>query len=145
MNQDLIAPCGIYCRLCSHHFGTTPEGATLQEPGAPCKGCLHKDVSQLYKHCQICEMRPCAKAKGVMLCSQCPDFPCEKVKPFQSDSYPHHNEAYAQMMDFTGTKEQWVDLLEKRWSCPQCGAPFGYYENVCRTCGAALNGLPPRG
>jgi hypothetical protein len=57
-----VGVCGIACEVCPRMVkGTCPNGST---------GCLPREN----KFCAICT---CAFRKGVKLCFQCPQFPCE--------------------------------------------------------------------
>lgn len=69
-NQDLIAPCGLYCGECS----------ALQD--GSCGGCISRKGLCL-KYTKICKIYDCCiKGKGLRVCCECKEFPCEKLKAF---------------------------------------------------------------
>ncbi len=60
-----IGVCGIACEACPRMTnGTCPSGAT---------GCVPKDS-------KFCVVATCAFRKGVRLCFECAEFPCETTK-----------------------------------------------------------------
>ena len=60
-----IGVCGVACEACPRRTeGKCPNGD---------QGCVAREN----KFCVICS---CAYAKGVKLCFQCPEFPCETTK-----------------------------------------------------------------
>lgn len=99
--MELVTYCGLYCDLCAARTriprraaalrsAMTEEGWTFWGQSIPgftefwsfleglssgegCPGCR---AGGGYSGCQI---RVCARERGLELCSQCPDFPCEYV------------------------------------------------------------------
>jgi len=60
-----IAVCGIACEKCPRRVaGTCPNGD---------QGCVPREN----KFCAVCT---CAFQRGVRLCFECPDFPCETTR-----------------------------------------------------------------
>jgi len=100
--MELVTYCGLYCDLCAARTRIPRRAAALQaamteegwtfwghsvpgftefwpfleelSSGEGCPGCR---ACGGYPGCQI---RVCARERGLELCSQCPDFPCEHVE-----------------------------------------------------------------
>jgi hypothetical protein len=100
--MELVTYCGLYCDLCAARTRIPRRAAALQaamseegwvfwghsipgftdfwpfleelSSGEGCPGCR---AGGGYPGCQI---RVCAKERGLELCSQCADFPCEHVE-----------------------------------------------------------------
>jgi hypothetical protein len=69
-NQDLIAPCGLYCGECE----------AFQD--GRCEGCISRKGLCL-KYTEICKIYSCCvDGRGHRFCSECQDFPCEKFTKF---------------------------------------------------------------
>jgi hypothetical protein len=62
MKKNLVAPCGLYCGWCPFYVMGSKEFT--------CKGCWSREK---------CEIRDCAKNKGLELCTFCEEFPCLKL------------------------------------------------------------------
>ncbi|MFX0163561.1 MAG: DUF3795 domain-containing protein [Candidatus Hodarchaeota archaeon] len=87
--EEMIGYCGYNCHLC---VARSKDPAVRQKlvdgwrkylghqnytaENVQCDGCL-SDGKIADKQCQV---RPCAKEKGVENCAHCDEFPCDKVK-----------------------------------------------------------------
>ena len=64
------------------HFGTE----TRVEDVTDCDGCTTKD-GKLFSECQKCQIRKCARGKGLENCAYCSEYACDKLsKLFDSGS-----------------------------------------------------------
>ena len=60
------------------HTSYTEENIPIAKPCAGCKG--KGDVSDTQ-----CQARACAREKGVIVCADCDQFPCKKLRPLLSN------------------------------------------------------------
>lgn len=94
-----IAPCGLVCSRCDACRATqenSPEklelvAASWRELNScdlitadllPCDGCMNATGRKSYYCANMCEIRRCAIEKEIKVCSECPEFPCDKVDSF---------------------------------------------------------------
>jgi ribosomal protein S27AE len=138
--------CGLNCGACPI-LGANERGdeewikkAAESEPCKPedlrCQGCK-TDVTAIF--CTDCEIRLCAREKGVEFCHECTDFPCETISNFRNDRHPHHSVIFKNLRTIKGKGlEVWLAKEKKRWSCKKCGARFYWYSEKCSECGAEL-------
>jgi len=69
-NENLIAPCGLYCGEC------------LGFQDGKCGGCVSRKGLCL-KYSKICKIYECCVLKGKhRFCNECAIFPCEKIDAF---------------------------------------------------------------
>ncbi len=153
--------CGLYCGACeilnlfkvSEEMGRTAEWDELpgplryniREADIICRGCRSDTV---FAGCRGCQVRECARDKGVKACVTCPDFPCEHVEALRSllpgiqGKLPHTS---AILCDYETAKakgyEAWAEAQRTRWQCPSCGAPFTWYQERCGVCRMELKGF----
>jgi len=151
-NMNKVNPdsyCGIFCGACSvamHGVTGRADGFVACLGGVPgqelaCGGC--KSDGFLYAGCCICGFRDCARGKGFEHCTDCSDYPCRMYAKWQSAArfLPHVGEAAAGMAKIKRDgADAWLAAQKKRWSCPDCGAPFSWYAPECPTCGRNLTG-----
>jgi hypothetical protein len=140
------AYCGLYCGACAILVATErgevekllekKEAAGYTVEQLTCRGCK-TDV--LARWCADCEMRRCARERGVAFCCDCDDYPCEHNKAFHADKYAHHSVV---IKNLEAVREKgpaaWLAEQKERWSCPSCGARFTWYDEKCKGCGEAL-------
>ncbi len=95
--KDRIAYCGIPCHECGAFVATKNNDNEMRSKVARawsrqnrieikpedinCDGCL-SDRGRLFGYCARCEMRKCAKGKGVTNCMRCDDYICDSLEGF---------------------------------------------------------------
>lgn len=95
MSETLQAPCGLNCSKCDMYLATLTDSDALrmeiaekwtklfdypfQKEDINCDGCLSGGRMGIYCR-DLCEIRPCALAKGLTDCARCPDYICEKLQ-----------------------------------------------------------------
>jgi hypothetical protein len=96
---DMIAYCGLDCSTCRIYLATRekdPEKQKKMREGiaryirehfdpntsvkdiTDCDGCT-ANTGRLYSGCQKCEVRKCARQKGVKNCAYCKEYACGKL------------------------------------------------------------------
>jgi ribosomal protein L37AE/L43A len=140
--------CGLYCGSCSIlRYGETGRADVFVEccgvvprQEMRCGGCKS---DQLYPGCRACDLRECARKKGVERCFECREYPCRSFSGWQSAAklVPHVGQVGANVaaMRRDGV-DAWLAAQEQRWACPGCGARFSWYAKTCGECGRSLAG-----
>lgn len=91
--SEMMAYCGLLCNECPTYKATVADDMALREKTAAewskmnnadikpedinCLGC-NSDV--LFGYCKMCEIRSCAREKGLKDCGKCSSFACGKVE-----------------------------------------------------------------
>lgn len=128
--NEVTGICGLFCETCP----TFADGE--------CKGCLSDHVAE---RCLICRpgFRDCVKERGITRCSECNDFPCERLQKFKDchvvNGISHHEHIldYVRAQREMGVKA-WVEEQEKQHLCPECGTMLIWCERTCRGCGKEI-------
>lgn len=129
------AYCGLYCKACPVYQATERGESEIL-----CKGCKSDTVTGEW--CKTCNLKKCAREKGLEFCYLCHEYPCEDLENFKNDpQYPYHSEVYDYMATIKQEgKEAWLKEMEKRWSCPSCSTRFDWWTQKCTKCGEKTNG-----
>ncbi len=102
--KALTAPCGLDCFNCGlYKDNLTPEltetihentGTPIED--IPCLGCRIQDGKHYHLPEEGCATLDCVKAKGVDLCCDCNEFPCDLLAPTADGAatYPHNMKVY---------------------------------------------------
>ncbi|MCF8057269.1 MAG: DUF3795 domain-containing protein [Desulfocapsa sp.] len=101
----MTAPCGIDCFNCALYAAETNEKlrVTIAERMgispelARCGGCRQeKGKITAVGLSAPCKVFSCISAKGLDLCCECSDFPCDNLHPYadKADSRPHNTKVF---------------------------------------------------
>ncbi len=133
MNEELIAPCGMNCAVCSGYlaFANDVRSKGIRMPY--CRGCRARD-----KICAFLKKRCAMLMEGkVKYCYECPDFPCENLKHLDASYRKKFRMSMIENLEFI--KEHGIaKLLERetdKWKCPECGEMICCHNGICFNCG----------
>ena len=136
MNEDLIAPCGMNCRLC---WGYIREKNT-------CPGCLKIRIqeSQKSKYRSTCKIKNCEHhmESKTRYCSQdCDKYPCVRLRQLDKRyraKYGMSMIGNLQRIHEFGIK-YFVESESDKWKCPGCGGILCVHKPACLSCGYSWN------
>ena len=150
IKKDLLSPCGLYCGVCRVYVAHKDNdikfkkelftfykayGAKSVEDMA-CTGCLSDGIH--FPFCRSCTIKDCVKDKEIEGCHQCTEFPCEIIAKWPSkpgkEIILHAIPAWREL----GT-ERWVETVEKRYQCPECGKQLFRGVTNCIKCNAPVD------
>jgi hypothetical protein len=141
INQELVAPCGLYCGVCGIYCATASGDQPLKEKLAKaygdtpdkinCRGCLSDSV---YWYCAVCAIKSCTKERGYGGCHQCADFPCDKIDNFPVPEGKKNILRAIPIWKELGT-EAFIKGEEKLFTCDNCGTKLFRGTRKCRQCG----------
>ncbi|MCJ7613884.1 DUF3795 domain-containing protein [Candidatus Bathyarchaeota archaeon] len=133
MKEELIAPCGMDCNVCSSYLALKNDVRAKGVRMPYCKGCRPRDkkCSFLKKHCEL------LMNHKVEFCYECEKFPCEQLK--------HITKRYETLYRMSvidnlhDIKEQglakFLENQKKKWECPDCGEVICCHNGICFSCG----------
>ena len=133
---DLIAPCGMNCRLC---WGYLREKNT-------CPGCqsLSRQDSPKSKYRTTCIIRNCEQlneGKTKYCSDRCDSYPCTRLKKLDK----RYRTRYAmsmidnlQMIREVGIR-RFIQNEKTKWTCAECGNLICVHRPACLTCGYRWN------
>ncbi len=101
--ERMIGCCGIDCSRCDAFLAKkenySPEkrkaiaekwareyGGNPKAEDIACDGCTSE--GEHFSHCKACEIRKCAKGKGLETCAPCGKYPCQKLSEFWKHASP---------------------------------------------------------
>lgn len=137
MENNLAAPCGMYCGACRSYLLLKKD--LLKERGrkSGCKGCRirNKNCSFIKRDCLM------LRKKKIEFCFECDKFPCQNLKNIDS----RYQEKY--FLSFIGNlkrikiigAEKWLQEQEKLYTCPKCNGEICIHDAECFDCGNKLN------
>lgn len=125
---ELIAPCGMNCRLCM---------AYVREKSV-CPGC-RRDRDTKSQYCVTCRIKNCERlADGnAKYCFGCDSFPCARLK--QLDKRYRTKYGMSMIENIKCIRNQgirhFIRSEKDRRACPACGALICVHRPQCLSCG----------
>lgn len=129
MTAELIAPCGINCRLCRGY----------QRKKKPCLGCR---VAVEAKSCHNCIIRNCQERNMGLggLCGECGSYPCQRLRNLDKRYRTKYHMSELDNLDYImeSGMDAFLTREEERWTCKACGTILCVHNDVCAGCGAPV-------
>ncbi len=127
IRTELIAPCGMNCRLCRAHIRDRKA----------CPGCRGDDSSKT-KTRIWCRIRNCQELlrAEVKYCSACESLPCARLNHLDK----RYRSKYGMSMieNLKSIKKlgirRFISNERERWTCPECGELICVHEPRCLCC-----------
>jgi len=130
MNEELIAVCGMNCRICVGYFGYTLNGKKRKKP---CIGCRpsNRNCAFIKKSCKK------LSKKEVNYCFECEDFPCENLEKLDKRYRERFKMSMIDNLNFIKEKgiEKFLKSQEEKYRCDQCGGVICVHTDKCYECG----------
>jgi len=129
---NLIAPCGMNCRLC---LGYIREKNTC--PGCRIKNNQDSEKSEYLNRCRIKNCDQFASGKIKYCSDSCQKYPCARLKQLDK----RYNTKYGmsmienlQMIKQAGIRH-FIQSEKEKWNCPECGEIICVHRPACLSCG----------
>ncbi len=127
--EELVAPCGMNCRICIAFFGYTMSGNKRK---MTCPGCKSKDKScaHLKKYCEK------LLKKEVAYCYECNDFPCAPIKRLDTKYRSRFDYSTIENLEYI-KKKGMIKFLQKeedKYKCLNCLGIICVHNNKCYSC-----------
>ena len=127
MKAELIAPCGMNCRLC----------LAYQRDKEHCTGCRREDAYERSYGIK-CVMRNCQTVKGNAsgYCYECDKFPCKRLKQLDKRYRTKYEMSVIENLHVIKLicMEEFLLQEEGRWTCMGCGSIICVHRKACPTC-----------
>jgi hypothetical protein len=133
MNEELIAPCGMNCGLCSGYLAYKNDVKSKGIRMTYCTGCRPRN-----KQCAFLKKRCPQLLNGdVKYCYECQDFPCARLRHIDKRYRTFYRMSMVENLEYI--KESGIRHFLKResekWQCPECGGVICCHNGICFNCG----------
>ncbi len=120
--RRMTAPCGLDCFNCPIHLSIKDERLqkalgqrlNVSPEMLSCQGCrAEKGMIPFLNLSAPCAVYTCTEEKGIHNCSECPDFPCDRLHPYSelAAQRPHNIKVFNLALIRKMGLEKWA--LEK--------------------------------
>lgn len=133
MNEELVAPCGMNCGICSGYLSFKHDVKSRGIKMPYCTGCRPRD-----KKCAFLKKRCDLLSKGkVKYCYECNDFPCKRLLHIDKRYKTLFRMSMIENLEFIKKNgiRKFLEREEERWKCPTCGGVICCHNGICFDCG----------
>ena len=132
MKEELIAPCGMDCNVCSGYLALKNDIRSKGVRMPYCKGCRPRDkkCAFLKKKCEL------LLKNKVRFCYECEEFPCENLEHIDK-----RYQTFFRMSLIDNLKlikkhglTKFLESQKKKWLCPNCGEVICCHNGICFSC-----------
>ena len=133
MSEDLIAPCGMNCTVCSGFLASKYDVKKKGVRMAYCTGCRPrgKKCAFLKKRCEL------LLNGKVEFCHECEEFPCKNLKHIDTRYRTFFHMSLIGNLQFI--KEhgltEFLESQREKWQCPDCDELICCHNGICFSCG----------
>ena len=128
-SEELIAPCGMNCRICIGFFGYTMSGKKRK---MQCIGCnpSGKSCAHLKKYCEK------LKKKEIEYCYECIDFPCERLQKLDMKYRERFDMSTVANLEYIRDKgmKKFLQEQEESYKCHNCQGVICVHNCKCYSC-----------
>ncbi len=132
---ELIAPCGMNCRICIAFSGYTMKGEKRKHH---CSGCRSSDRNSLSRaRCAFIKKHCNKLATGqIEYCFECTAFPCTHLKTLDNRYRRKYQMSLIENLHQIQTQgiQQFLKNEQEKWKCPNCGGIVCVHNKTCYTC-----------
>ena len=137
MENDLAAPCGVYCGACRQYLLRKQDLENKRGHIRGCKGCRprNKMCAGIKRDCQALTI------KELEFCFECVNFPCYNLTRLDTkyrDKYSTSIINNLLRIQEIGV-EKWLKEQQKLYTCNECGGEICVHNAACYVCGMKFN------
>ena len=130
--EELIAPCGMNCGICSRYLSYVNKLKRSQ-----CSGCRpeNKKCSYLFKNCSGINGSIEGKATA-NFCFECDQYPCKQINRMDDRYRNNYEMSVKDNLDFIKKKgvEQFIIDQYEKYRCSKCGGLISIHNIKCFKC-----------
>ena len=132
MNEELIAPCGMNCAICSGYLAYQHDVKSKGIRMPYCIGCRPRD-----KQCAFlkkrCELLLTGKVK---YCYECDNFPCERLERLDKRYRTYFKMSMVENLEYIRDNgiHDFLEEAQRKWQCPECGGVLSCHNGLCFKC-----------
>ena len=130
ISEELIAPCGMNCAICSRYLSYINNLKRSQ-----CVGCRPRNqrCNHLFKKCT--GINHTAK-RDAAFCFECDQYPCQQIERIDNRYRKNYNMSMKDNLQ--SIKERGISQFLKeqyqKYRCPKCGGLISIHNRKCFTC-----------
>ena len=130
ISEELIAPCGMNCALCSRYLAYVNNLKRSQ-----CVGCRTRDEKCTYLFAKCTGINHTAKGNAPF-CFECNQYPCKQINRIDNRYRKNYKMSMKDNLEFIQKKGMGKFIQEqyKRYRCSTCDGLISIHNRKCFKC-----------
>ena len=132
LDRELIAPCGMYCGVCSSYLAQVHQLPRQRGKITHCAGCRPRDKQCAYLKGQ-CEL---LATGSIRYCFECPTYPCRNLAHIDQRYRQNYGMSFLENLNLIRDRGEKALLksLAGRFACGKCGELTSIHNGKCFRC-----------
>ena len=130
ISEELIAPCGMNCAICSRYLAFINNYKKSH-----CTGCrpANKRCTYLFKNCTGPENSSNERAS---FCFECVEYPCKQINRMDKRYKENYKMSVKENLEHIKSKgiESFIKDQKKKYKCPRCSGLISIHNKKCFKC-----------
>ena len=130
ISEELIAPCGMNCAICSKYLSYTNNLKRSQ-----CKVCRpgNKSCNYLFAKCSGANV---AQNKNSVFCFECCQYPCKEINRMDKRYKKNYHMSVKENLDTIKNQgiSEFIQEQYVQYSCSKCGGLISIHNRKCFNC-----------
>jgi Protein of unknown function (DUF3795) len=130
ISEELIAPCGMNCAICSRYLSYVNNLGRSQ-----CVGCRSRNEKCEYLFGKCTGVNSTTKGNTVF-CFECDQYPCKQINRMDDRYRKNYKMSIKNNLDFINKKgiNRFVSEQYKKYRCLKCGELISIHNGRCFKC-----------
>ena len=132
MEENLIAPCGMNCRLCLAYQFREKDINKYGFRKSYCPGCIPrgKNCTHMGDRCEL------LGNGSVRFCFECDTYPCKRLKSLDKRYRTKYHMSMIENLDFIRSRgmEAFLEKEAEKWKCSNCSGVICCHNGLCLNC-----------
>jgi len=132
MTEDLIAPCGMNCGICSGYLAFSNNIPKKKGKISHCRGCRprNKQCAYIKGHCDN------LKYNRIKFCFECTEYPCERLKHFDERYKKNYEMSLIENLNRIKNigLSAFITEQNNKYKCPNCNGVICVHNKKCYSC-----------
>jgi hypothetical protein len=130
ISEELIAPCGMNCALCSRYQSYVNHLKRSQ-----CAGCRPRNEKCTYLFAKCTGINNTAKGNAPF-CFECSQYPCKQINRINDRYRKNYKMSMIDNLEYIQEKgiSKFINEQYKTYRCSQCGGLISIHNRKCFKC-----------
>lgn len=131
ISENLIAPCGMNCAICSRYLSYHNELGRSH-----CIGCRPRNQSCDYLFEKCTGINHASNSVNASFCFECEQYPCTQINRMDSRYRRSYEMSVKDNLEYIRKKgiESFIEEQQKKYLCSTCGGLISIHNRKCFAC-----------